>query len=332
MYRPSRRFRPLSLLAAAVLSFAACNGDDSPLAPTGAGPVPPADPGQVEAVAPADAALITAQRIAFLSPRNGVLSVYKMDPAGNNVVRLTKTSDPVYGPAWSYDNKRIAVMRDRWEGTVSREDIWLVNADGTNGHWLRNTLSPFYLKDPSWAPNGSHLLVSIFIAPSYWYLGKIEVASGTITLLYPSGGGIVGDQPSYDKAGKRIVYRGASHATLDQVNTDGSGHKVLYNSGGPAVDLPRFSPDGGRIVFQKGPAGGNTDVFVKNLGTGVVTKLTSSTAPDGLATWSPDGTKLAFLSGRLGPAQIYTMSSSTGGSLTRITHTGVSEGAPVWTH
>ena len=332
MFRPFRRFRPLSLAAAAALSFAACSGEDSPLAPQDAAPATPADAGHVEAVAPADAALITAQRIALLSPRNGALSVYKMDPAGNNVFRITKTSDPVYQPAWSYDNKRIAVVRLRYDGNVAKDDIWLVNADGTNGHWLSNTMSPWDLKDPSWAPDGSHLLVSMFISPSYWYLAKIQVASGIITVLHPIGGGIVGDRPSYDKAGKRIAYRGASHATVDQVNADGSGHKVLFNSGGPAVDLPRFSPDGGRFVFQKGPAAGNSDVFVKNLGTGVVTKLTSSTSFDGLATWSPDGTKLAFVSYRTGPGQIYTMSSSTGGSLTRITHTSFSEGAPMWTH
>jgi dipeptidyl aminopeptidase/acylaminoacyl peptidase len=331
MFSPFRRFRPLSLAAAAVLSFAGCAGDDSPLAPEDAGPVPPADLGQVEAVAPADAALITAQRIAFLSPRNGPLSVYKMDPAGSNVVRLTKTADPVNQPAWSYDNKRIAMVRMRWDGNVSRNDIWLVNADGTNGHWLRDTMSPWHLQDPSWAPDGSHLLVSMYFAP-YWYLGKFDVASGNITVLHPIGGGIIGKAPSYDKAGKRIAYIGSGQLTVDQVNTDGSWHKVLFKSGGPQVYLPRFSPDGGRIVFQKGPLGGNTDVFVKNLGTGVVTKLTSSTAADGLATWSPDGTKLAFVSWRVGPGQIYTMNSSTGGSLTRITHTSYSEGAPVWTH
>jgi TolB protein len=222
------------------------------------------------------------------------------------------------------------MVRDRWDGTVSRSDIWLVNADGTNGHWLRNTMSPWYLQDPSWAPDGTHLLVSMYFAPS-WFLGKFDVASGNITVLHPIGGGIIGRAPSYDKAGKRITYVGSS-LTVDQVNTDGSGHKVLFKSGGPRVDLPRFSPDGGRIVFTKGPLGGNTDVFVKNLGTGVVTKLTSSTAADGLATWSPDGTKLAFVSWRVGPGQIYTMSSTTGGSLTRITHTSVSEGAPAWSH
>jgi Tol biopolymer transport system component len=330
MFNPFRRFRPLSLAAAAVLLFAGCSGDDSPLAPSDAGSVPPADLGQVEAVAPADAALITAQRIAFLSPRNGPLSVYKMDPAGSNVVRLTKTADPVYQPAWSYDNKRIAVVRQRWDGNVSRNDIWVVNADGTNGHWLRNTMSPWHLQDPSWAPDGTHLLVSMYFAP-YWYLGKFDVASGNITVLN-SWDGIIGRAPSYDKAGTRIVYVGSSSQTVDQVNADGSGHKVLFSSGGPQVYSPRFAPGGGRIVFAKGPLGGNTDVFVKNLGTGVVTRLTFSTAADMLATWSPDGTKLAFVSYRAGPGQIYTMSSSTGGSLTRITHTSFSEGFPVWSH
>jgi Tol biopolymer transport system component len=285
----------------------------------------------VEAAAPAEAALITTQRIAFLSLRlGGYWSAYKMDPAGNNVVHLTKTGNDVFQPAWSYDNKRLAVVRGRVdENAAANDDIWLVNADGTNGHWLRNTMSPWSLKDPSWAPDGSHLLVTLYWVNT-WYLAKIEVASGNITLLHPSGGGILGSSPSYDKAGKRIVYVSADRRRLEQVNPDGSGHKTLYQNLTAPMDLPRFSPDGGRIVFQKG-AGSNTDIFVKNLGTGVVTKLTSSAAWDGGATWSPDGTKLAFASSRSGPTQVYTMT-ATGGSQTRITHTSTGEGWPVWTH
>src|SRR5215213_8553351 len=255
MFSSFRRIRPLSLVATAVLSFAACSGDDSPLAPEDAAPSPSLTTDEATATIGAQATLITNQRIAFLSPRNGALSVYKMDPAGNNVLRLTKTVDPVYQPAWSYDNKLVAVVRDRWDGNVSRTDIWIANADGTNGHWLRPTMSPWHLQDPSWAPDGSHLLVTMLYAP-YWYLGKFDVASGNITILHPYGGGIIGRAPSYDKAGKRIAYVGASKLTVDQVNADGSGHKVLFKSGGPAVGLPRFSPDGGRIVFQKGPLGG----------------------------------------------------------------------------
>jgi Tol biopolymer transport system component len=331
MFSSFRRIRPLSLVATAVLSFAACSGDDSPLAPEDAAPSPSLTTDEATATVGAQATLITNQRIAFLSARSGTFSVYKMDTEGNNVVRLTKTGNDVFQPEWSYNNARIAVVRSRRdEYGASNADIWLVNADGTNGHWLRPTMSLWPLKDPSWAPDGSHLLVTMYFAPN-WYLAKLDVASGNVTLLHPYGGGIIGDHPSYDKAGKRITYVGAGHKTVDQVFADGSGHKVLYKTDTYTVDLPRYSPDGGRIVFQKGQVGVNTDVFVKNLGTGVVTKVTSSTKSDGLATWSPDGTRLAFVSWRSGAAQIYTMS-STGANVTRITHTSTAEGSPVWTH
>ncbi len=333
MVSPFRRLRPLARLAAAAaaLSFGACGGADSPLAPTDDAPVPPADPGQAEAATPDFAALTTTQRIAFISLRDGKVNLYKMDPSGNQVARLTNTTAQDHEPAWSYDNKRIAVVRYRLDGTVGKGDIWLMNADGTNGHWLRDTQSPWDLMDPSWAPDGSHLLVSLWVSPN-WYLAKIDVATGTITLLHPYGGGIIGIRPSYDHAGQRIIYVGATRLTLDQVSADGSGHKIRYTSGSGAVEHPSFSPDGKRIAFEKGPIPGNTNVYVKDLGTGVVTRLTSSTAADGFATWSPDGTKLAFVSERSGAAQVWTMNSSTGGSLTRITHTSVYEGSPAWSH
>ena len=338
MFSPFRRLRPLPLLVAtaAAVSFGGCNSNDSPLAPAEDSPAAPAlaalvDDGHAEAVTSDVAALTTTQRIAFISPRDGKLNLYKMDPSGNQVARLTNTTAQDHEPAWSYDNKRIAVVRYRLDGTVGKDDIWLMNADGTNGHWLSNTMSPWDMMDPSWAPDGSHLLVSLWVQP-YWYLAKMDVATGTITLLHPYGGGIIGIRPSYDHAGQRIIYVGATRLTVDQVSADGSGHKTRYTSSSGTVDHPSFSPDGKRIAFEKGPIPGNTNVYVKNLGTGVVTQLTSSTAADGSATWSPDGTKLAFVSARSGKAQIYTMNSSTGGSLTRITFTSVWEASPTWTH
>jgi Tol biopolymer transport system component len=338
MFSPFRRLRPLPLLvaAAAAVSFGACNGNDSPLAPAEDSPAAPAlaapaDDGQVGAVTPDVAALTTTQRIAFISPRDGQLNLYKMDPSGSQVARLTNTTAQDQEPAWSYDNKRIAVVRYRMDGSVGHDDIWVVNADGTNGHWVSNTLSPWDLLDPSWAPDGSHLLMVLWVQPN-WYLAKMDVATGTITLIHPYGGGIIGRRPTYDKAGQRILYVGASRLTVDQVNPDGSGHKVRYTSASLPVDYPSFSPDGKRIAFSKGFYPGNTDVYVRNLGTGVVTRLTSTTASDGFPTWSPDGTKLAFVSTRSGKAQIYTMNSSTGGSLTRITFTSVWEASPAWSH
>ena len=295
MVSPFRRLRPLARLAAAAaaFSFGACGGADSPLAPTDDAPVPPADPGQAEAATPDVAALTTTQRIAFISPRDGKLNLYKMDPSGNQVARLTNTTAQDHEPAWSYDNKRIAVVRYRLDGTVGHDDIWLVNADGTNGHWLRNTQSPWDLMDPSWAPDGSHLLVSLWLSP-YWYLAKMDVATGTITLLHPYGGGIIGIRASYDHAGQRIIYVGATRLTVDQVSADGSGHKTRYTSSSGAVDHPSFSPDGKRIVFVRATRTPDLlgELWVCNADGSEARKLTDALTGYRVS-WSPDGRWIA---------------------------------------
>jgi Tol biopolymer transport system component len=72
-------------------------------------------------------------------------------------------------------------------------------------------------------------------------------------------------------------------------------------------------------------------VFVKNLVTGVTTRITSVGGPDYWPTWSPDGTKLAFTSHRSGQDQVYVVS-ATGGTPVRITHTSTIESEAFWMH
>lgn len=337
MLRPSSQHHPIVwfrsgpsrlLVLALSLALAACDGGDSPLGPS---------EGQLDPAGEA-AALATSQRIAFISYRDpGVPSdlvngnVYKTDPQGQNEVRVT--SEPGYNdyaPSWSYDNKRIAMVRYRLEEGVGRSDIWVVDADGSGGHWVRPTPSPWDLSDPTWAPDGSHLVLTVWWDP-HWYLAKMELATGNIYLIHPIGGGIVGTRPSYNKAGTKIVYVGKNYNTIEQINADGSGRKVRYTAS-ITVDHPTFSPDGKKIAFEKGYSPGNTDIFVKNLADGTTKRLTFSTAADRNATWSPDGSKIAFTSERSGKAQIWTMNAATGGSLLRITHTTSHERYPSWSH
>lgn len=111
------------------------------------------------AAAPDNAlALTTSQRIVFISYRdpgapnlaNG--NVYKVDPWGNNEVRVTSSFDNDYAPSWSYDDKRIAVVRYRLDGNVGHSDIWVMDANGSNGHWVRPTPSPWTCSTPPGLP------------------------------------------------------------------------------------------------------------------------------------------------------------------------------------
>ena len=100
------------LVFALSLVLGACDGADNPLAPTGE---PAADPTTApsEAMASGDAlALTTGQRILFLSYKYGAPEIFKLDPQGNNRVHLT-SADYESTAAWSWDNKKIALVRQK---------------------------------------------------------------------------------------------------------------------------------------------------------------------------------------------------------------------------
>jgi Tol biopolymer transport system component/DNA-binding winged helix-turn-helix (wHTH) protein len=59
---------------------------------------------------------------------------------------------------------------------------------------------------------------------------------------------------------------------------------------------PSFSPDGDRVVFAwNGEKQDNFDIYVKQIGDGVLLRLTGDPKPDVSPAWSPDGRTIAFL-------------------------------------
>jgi TolB protein len=324
------------LAFAVILALAACDGTGNPTAP-GDESLAPAD--AQPSLAPESPAYVgtalTLQRIAFMSSRKGANELYKVDPQGNSVARLTFTADGEQGVAWSYDNKRIATVRKRPDGNVSRDDIYLMNADGSNGHWARSTPSPYYLGDPSWSPDGSRLVLTVGVNGGY-HLGWMDLATGQIGLFNAAAGGWLGYRPSYDPTGKKIVYVGNRRLSIEQISADGSVHKVLIASTRNVGD-PSFSPDGKKLAYTKevpdrlSVADPNLEVFVKDYAAGTTARLTKSPSFDFAPTWSPDGSRIAFTSKRSGQLQVWTMNAA-GGELLRITHSATDESYPAWSH
>jgi TolB protein len=237
-----------------------------------------------------------------------------MDPLGGNVAHLTTTPNHDGDPVWSWNNKQIALTRYRRDNSnILRQDIYLINADGSNGHWARPYNSTWSFWDPAWSPDGSRIVVSIHLSDGN-YLGWINLATGGINLFSPA---VKGSKPSYDPTGQRIVFVGSAEKTIEQINADGSGRKTRYTST-TFVNHPTFSPDGKKIAFER-KVSFNSEIFVKNLTTGTTQRLTYSSATDFSPSWSPDGTRIVFASDRVqhGTFQIYTMS-PTGTNVVRI--------------
>jgi len=319
------------LVLALSLALGACDSAESPLNPTEDPLVPATEPVSAEAIGSDNAlALITSQRIAFTSTRNGGYDSYKMDTQGDNVAPLATSADMEWAPAWSYDNKRIAMGRPRKDASnFIHYDIWLIDADGSNGHWARINPLSYDFYNPAWSPSGTRLVLNMTISAAS-YVGWLDLNTGQVGVFSAgAGGGLQGQKPSYNSTGQYIVYLGATGKTIDRINADGSAHKTLVSSTN-LLNHPALSPDGKKLVFIK-LTGVNWDIFVKNLADGVTKRLTTWSGDDIQPTWSPDGSKIAFTSSRSGVYQVWTVS-ATGGTPTRITHTSTSERDPAWTH
>lgn len=72
------------------------------------------------------------------------------------------------------------------------------------------------------------------------------------------------------------------------MNADGASAKLLADS----AAQPRFSPDGRRIVFDRGG-----EIWTMNADGSGQTKLTQAPEPDLAPVWSRDGSRIAFLRG-----------------------------------
>ena len=329
-----RSYRPGldRLLALAVpLAFAGCGGD-SPLAPAD-GPATSAAVPAATSEATDLALLGTAQRILFVSTRAGGYDVFKMDPTGANVSRVTFFGYYGTEPAWARDNKRIALIRPRKDAqNVEHADLFLMNADGSNKHWARSQASSFDMRYPSWSPDGVHVVLAVMVGGKP-YLATMNVTNGNMSFVLFAGKVVQGNFPSYDKTGKKILYVNDTGREIDMLDLSTATEFLMVRSE-YTMGCPTLSPDGTRIAFQQ-VVGPNVDVYVKYLiggATSNVRRLTTDPGYDGVPSWSPDGTRIAFQSQRSGKSQIWVMNAATGGSLARITNNAFEEKSAAWSH
>ncbi|KPJ59918.1 MAG: hypothetical protein AMJ46_09095 [Latescibacteria bacterium DG_63] len=108
------------------------------------------------------------------------------------------------------------------------------------------------------------------------------------------------------------------------------------------ASYPSWSPDGTRIVLT-GLKDGQADLYLLDLGTGHLDRLTDDLYDDIEASWSPDGSRIAFASDRhwpflltpertkdgIGTYSIFAVNPATR-EIERIVHTGADDRSPAW--
>ena len=212
---------------------------------------------------------------------SGINDIFKMNPDGTGLVKLTDSKNFDADSAWSPDGKQIAFDSDR-RNHQGRQEIHVMDADGTNVRRLTTLPSEaIYDIAPRFSPDGSRILFTRYITdPGRSALFTVRVRGGGLKQLTPWGNG-AGDA-DYSPDGRKIVFEAAPNAMPTEkgecfgeiytVDSDGqhltniADNRCQAGSGDPV-----WSPDGKKILFWSAHVeGGEFGV--------------------GLATMNPDGT------------------------------------------
>ena len=235
---------------------------------------------------------VEADRVAFISDRDGQLDVYVMSVDGSDIQRLTQ-GDAGIGrhtiPSWSPDGRRMAF--NTCFGPCGTMAITTINDDGS---WPVNLLGEG--RWPSWSNDGRRFALVPSVTGGLHFM---DMDGGNLTLVVNP----TGDEstPSWFPDGRKIAYTQIDPSTGNSnvyvVDVDGFNHSALTSRG--LDEAPKWSPDGGRLIFISS-RDGDRDVYVMDDDGGNVRVLTFNSFLDDGANWSADGTQVVFFSVRFG--------------------------------
>jgi len=180
--------------------------------------------------------------------------IFKMNPDGTGVVKLTHSNAFSSGAGWSPDGKKIAFESDR-RNHQGRSEIHVMNSDGSDVRRL-STLPSEAMFDlaPRFSPDGRRIVFTRYITdPGRSALFTVRVADGGgLKQLTPWGNG-AGDA-DYSPNGKKLVFEAyPNKGCFGEIYTVDSDGQHLTNiadnrCGGGSGD-PVWSPNGKKILF-----------------------------------------------------------------------------------
>ena len=112
--------------------------------------------------------------------------------------------------------------------------------------------------------------------------------------------------PAWSPDGQWIAYVSfENHASAIFVQRVRTGERRQVSARAGINGAPAYSPDGSKLALTLSGSSGNLDIYVLDLATQALTRITDDPAIDTEPAWSPDGKTLYFTSDRAGGPQIY---------------------------
>lgn len=126
--------------------------------------------------------------------------------------------------------------------------------------------------------------------------------------------------PSWSADGEWVAYVSfENHASAVYVQRVRTGERRVVSARAGINGAPAFSPDGRKLALTLSGSTANPDIYVLDLATQGLTRITDDPAIDTEAVWSPDGRFLYFTSDRAGGPQVYRVAAQGGEQPRRLT-------------
>jgi len=119
--------------------------------------------------------------------------------------------------------------------------------------------------------------------------------------------GTIETSPSFAPNGQEIVFISdrAGYPQLYLMNIAGGNIRRITTNG--FCDSPAWSPRGDKIVFTMRKGREHYDLYVYDLPSASISRLTQDERNNENPSWSPDGRFIVFTSSRYGKNELYTM-------------------------
>jgi TolB protein len=130
--------------------------------------------------------------------------------------------------------------------------------------------------------------------------------------------------PAWSPNGRQMAYvsfeNERAEIFVQELSTGSRGDRPV--SATPGINgAPAFSPDGTHLAVALSHGGTNLDIYLLDLRSGALTRMTENSAADTEPQYSPDGSSIYFTSDRGGGPQVYRIPSG-GGRAERVTFEG----------
>ncbi|GLR69992.1 TolB family protein [Agaribacter marinus] len=214
----------------------------------------------------------TGKQIAFYSKydKRRTWSIHTADIDGSNIRRLTNVKN-VWdsAPAWSTDGKTIIFAREYEDVNEGwREEIWLMNADGTEQRQIRSLQgrAAEFMQD-------GRILFQSKASPSQISIANID-GSNVIQLTDDESNNM---SPKISPDGLQIAYLSNRDGNQEVyvMNIDGSNHKRLTRNRVEEWD-PAWSTDGAKVFFSSQNVYGFYDIYKVNKDGSSIKKVLNS--------------------------------------------------------